>query len=158
MKAPIFETLGCRLNAYESEAMKRLAEEAGLEDAIVVNTCAVTSEAVRSSKQRIRKLRRDHPDARLIVTGCAAQIDPSSFAQMDEVDNVVGNAEKMSPDIWQGFGANDIPRVIVDHIMSVRETASHLIDGFGTRARAYVQVPLNLEFHHSNGAPFKVWE
>ncbi|RVV98088.1 tRNA (N(6)-L-threonylcarbamoyladenosine(37)-C(2))-methylthiotransferase MtaB [Mesobaculum littorinae] len=143
LSAPVFSTHGCRLNAYETEAMKRLATEAGLGDAVIVNTCAVTSEAVRKARQDIRRLRRDNPSARLIVTGCAAQTDPDSFAAMDEVDHVVGNSEKMAPATWARLAPDftgETERVLVDDIMSVRETASHLIDGFGTRSRAYVQV------------------
>ncbi|MBN2759630.1 MAG: tRNA (N(6)-L-threonylcarbamoyladenosine(37)-C(2))-methylthiotransferase MtaB [Rhodobacteraceae bacterium] len=143
MTAPRFTTLGCRLNAYETEAMKRLAEEAGVQDALVVNTCAVTSEAVRKARQEIRRLRRDNPNAPIIVTGCAAQTEPETFAAMPEVTRVIGNAEKMQPATWASLTPDLIgqtERVMVDDIMSVRETASHLIDGFGTRARAYVQV------------------
>ncbi len=143
MTAPVFSNHGCRLNAYEVEAMKDLAGQAGLENAIVVNTCAVTAEAVRKARQDIRKLRKANPDARLIVTGCAAQTEPDTFANMDEVDAVIGNTEKMMPDTWQGLAADFIgetEKVQVDDIMSVTETAGHLIDGFGTRSRAYVQV------------------
>ena len=141
--APIFSNHGCRLNAYETEAMKELASSAGLDNAIVVNTCAVTSEAVRKARQDIRKLRRDHPDAKLIVTGCAAQTEPDSFAAMGEVDIVLGNTEKMNPATWAGMTPDLIGQtepMQVDDIMSVTETAGHLIDGFGTRSRAYVQV------------------
>ncbi|MFW2588659.1 tRNA (N(6)-L-threonylcarbamoyladenosine(37)-C(2))-methylthiotransferase MtaB [Sagittula sp. SSi028] len=141
--APKFTTLGCRLNAYETEAMKRLATEAGLTDAMIVNTCAVTSEAVAKARKEIRRLRRDNPDAPLIVTGCAAQIDPDSFAAMDEVSHVIGNTEKLDPQTWTRLTPNfigDTERVMVNDIMSVQETAAHLIDGFGTRSRAYVQV------------------
>ncbi|WP_299737373.1 tRNA (N(6)-L-threonylcarbamoyladenosine(37)-C(2))-methylthiotransferase MtaB [uncultured Roseobacter sp.] len=143
MNAPVFSTMGCRLNAYETEAMKELATAAGLENAVVVNTCAVTAEAVRKARQDIRKLRRAHPGARLIVTGCAAQTEPDTFAQMAEVDAVIGNTEKMQGATWQGLAADfigDTETVQVDDIMSVTETAGHLIDGFGTRSRAYVQV------------------
>ncbi len=143
MSAPKFTTLGCRLNAYETEAMKELSQQAGLSNAVVVNTCAVTAEAVRKARQEIRKLRRENPDARLIVTGCAAQTEPETFARMDEVDAVIGNTEKMQPDTWKGMAADFIGQteaVQVDDIMSVTETAGHLIDGFGTRSRAYVQV------------------
>ncbi|KMW60732.1 tRNA-t(6)A37 methylthiotransferase [Candidatus Rhodobacter oscarellae] len=140
MTAPVFSNHGCRLNAYETEAMKDLANQAGLGDAVIVNTCAVTAEAVRKAKQDIRKLRRANPDAKVIVTGCAAQIDPASFAQMDEVDHVIGNAEKMQPATWAGLSIQGTEPVQVDDIMSVTETAGHLIDGFGTRSRAYVQV------------------
>jgi len=143
MKLPVFSNHGCRLNAYEVEAMKDLAGQAGLENAIVVNTCAVTAEAVRKGRQDIRKLRKAHPDARLIVTGCAAQTEPDTFAKMEEVDAVIGNTEKMRPETWLGLAADFIGEteaVQVDDIMSVTETAGHLIDGFGTRSRAYVQV------------------
>jgi threonylcarbamoyladenosine tRNA methylthiotransferase MtaB len=143
MSAPKFTTLGCRLNAYETEAMKELSQAAGLENLVVVNTCAVTAEAVRKSRQEIRRLRRDNPQARIVVTGCAAQTEPETFAQMPEVDTVIGNTEKMQPETWNGMAANFIgetEKVQVDDIMSVTETAGHLIDGFGTRSRAYVQV------------------
>ncbi|MFV2034834.1 MAG: tRNA (N(6)-L-threonylcarbamoyladenosine(37)-C(2))-methylthiotransferase MtaB [Halocynthiibacter sp.] len=144
-KAPIFSTHGCRLNAYETEAMKVLAENAGVRGTVVVNTCAVTAEAVRKSRQDVRRLRRSHPDAMLVVTGCAAQTEPATFAAMAEVDLVVGNTEKMQPGVWQaitepGNFIGETERVLVDDIMSVTETASHLIDGFGNRSRAYVQV------------------
>ena len=138
-KPPIFATHGCRLNAYETEAMKALADEAGVQDAVIVNTCAVTAEAVRKARQEIRRLRRDNPTARLIVTGCAAQTEPETFAAMDEVDAVIGNAAKMQPETWAGL-TEATEKVRIDDIMSVTETAGHLIDGFGTRSRAYVQV------------------
>ncbi|WP_170525598.1 tRNA (N(6)-L-threonylcarbamoyladenosine(37)-C(2))-methylthiotransferase MtaB [Ruegeria arenilitoris] len=143
MNPPKFTTLGCRLNAYETEAMKELSQQAGLTDAVIVNTCAVTAEAVRKARQEIRKLRRENPNARLIVTGCAAQTEPQTFAEMDEVDAVIGNTEKMRPETWKGMAVDFIGEtetVQVDDIMSVTETAGHLIDGFGTRSRAYVQV------------------
>ena len=141
MTAPLFSNHGCRLNAYETKAMEELALAAGLKDAVVINTCAVTAEAVRKARQDIRKLRRTHPEAQLIVTGCAAQTDPESFAAMDEVDVVIGNTEKMQSATWAALaGAYDTEPVQVDDIMSVTETAGHLIDGFGTRSRAYVQV------------------
>ncbi|WP_374391226.1 tRNA (N(6)-L-threonylcarbamoyladenosine(37)-C(2))-methylthiotransferase MtaB [Tabrizicola sp.] len=142
-KPPVFATLGCRLNAYETEAMKELAAAAGLNGAVIVNTCAVTGEAVRKAKQEIRRLSRENPGAAIIVTGCAAQTEPETFAAMPEVARVVGNHEKMQASTWQGLAAPDLigqtERVQVDDIMSVRETAGHLIDGFG-RHRAYVQV------------------
>ena len=138
-------TLGCRLNLYESEAMRGLARDAGLKDVILVNTCAVTSEAVRQARQAIRKARRDKPDAMIIVTGCAAQIDPAMFDAMPEVDRIIGNAEKADPSVFRALAASNggpdqIERVLVNDIMSVRETAGHLIDGVQDRARAYVQV------------------
>lgn len=140
MNAPIFSNHGCRLNAYETEAMKELATRSGLSNAVVVNTCAVTAEAVRKARQDIRKQRRAHPDAKIIVTGCAAQTTPEVFAAMSEVDHVIGNTEKMLPQTWAAFGMGETEPVQVDDIMSVTETAGHLIDGFGTRSRAYVQV------------------
>jgi threonylcarbamoyladenosine tRNA methylthiotransferase MtaB len=134
-------TLGCRLNAYESEVMRGHAEAAGLSDAIIVNTCAVTAEAVRQARQTIRRARRERPAAAIIVTGCAAQIDPASFAAMPEVSRVIGNAEKMKAETFTGLGMlADAPRVQVNDIMSVRETAAHLVDGLDGRARAFVQV------------------
>ena len=140
MSEPTVITLGCRLNAYESEVMKRHARDAGLNNAVIVNTCAVTGEAVRTAAQTIRRLRRENPQARIIVTGCAAQIEPERFAAMSEVDHVVGNAEKMKAETFAGLALPETERVQVDDIMSVRETAAHMIDGFGTRARAYVQI------------------
>ncbi|MDG1183556.1 MAG: tRNA (N(6)-L-threonylcarbamoyladenosine(37)-C(2))-methylthiotransferase MtaB [Tateyamaria sp.] len=141
MSAPIFSNHGCRLNAYETKAMEELAEQAGLGNAVVVNTCAVTAEAVRKARQDIRKLRRTHPDAKLIVTGCAAQTEPDTFANMVEVDVVIGNTEKMQATTWSSLAGDfGTEPVQVDDIMSVTETAGHLIDGFGTRSRAYVQV------------------
>jgi threonylcarbamoyladenosine tRNA methylthiotransferase MtaB len=131
-------TFGCRLNAYESEVIRARAAEDGLANAVVFNTCAVTGEAVRQARQAIRKARRERPDARLIVTGCAAQIDPAAFAGMPEVDLVLGNAEKSQAGAY--LDAPDAPRVRVNDIMSVRETAGHLIDGLKDRARAYVEV------------------
>ena len=140
---PVFHTLGCRLNAYETEAMREMTTEAGLSGLVIVNTCAVTSEAVRKARQDIRRLRRQNPDATLVVTGCAAQTEPETFAAMPEVDRVIGNTEKMQAATWANMAADfvgETERVQVDDIMSVTETAGHLIDGFGTRARAYVQV------------------
>ena len=143
MTVPIFATHGCRLNAYESEAMKELAARAGLENAVIVNTCAVTAEAVRKAKQDIRRLSRENPHAAIIVTGCAAQTEPATFAAMPEVARVIGNTEKMQADTWAKLAVPNLigatERVQVDDILSVRETAGHLIDGFG-RHRAYVQV------------------
>ncbi len=132
-------TFGCRLNAYESEVIRQRAAEDGLSDAVIFNTCAVTNEAVRQARQAIRKIRRERPGARLIVTGCAAQIDPAAFAAMDEIDLVLGNGEKTAAGAYAPALA-DAPRVRVNDIMSVRETAGHLIDGLKDRARAYVEV------------------
>lgn len=140
MSQPQVITLGCRLNTYESEVMRAHAAAAGLEQAVIVNTCAVTAEAVKQAAQAIRRLRREKPDARIIVTGCAAQIEPERFAGMPEVDHVIGNAEKMKAETFRGLTITGTERVLVNDIMSVRETAAHMIAGFETRARALVQV------------------
>ena len=138
-----FSTLGCRLNSYETESMRNMAGTVGLKNAVVINTCAVTHQAVSKSRQEIRRLKRENPNSTLIVTGCAAQIDPMGFSKMSEVDFVLGNSEKMRPEIWSNLASGapvESERVQVDDIMSISETASHLIDGFGTRSRAYVQI------------------
>ena len=132
-------TLGCRLNAYESEVIRDKARAAGLEHAVIVNTCAVTAEAVRQARQEIRKARKANPRARVIVTGCAAQTEPQTFAAMPEVDQVLGNADKLEARAYS-FDGEPRERVQVNDIMSVKETASHLIAGFEGRARAFVQV------------------
>ncbi|CAN0655083.1 tRNA (N(6)-L-threonylcarbamoyladenosine(37)-C(2))-methylthiotransferase MtaB [Nitratireductor aquimarinus] len=140
-------TFGCRLNAYESEVIKREAKDAGLEElaggAVVINTCAVTGEAVRQARQAIRKARRENPDARIIVTGCAAQTEPGTFDAMDEVDLVLGNEEKLKAHNYRAlpdFGVNQFEKVRVNDIMEVRETASHMVESIEGRARAFVQV------------------
>jgi len=140
MPEPLIVTLGCRLNVYESEVMRRHAADAGLADCVIVNTCAVTREAVSQAEQKIRRLRRDHPNARLIVTGCAAQIEPERFAGIDGVDHVIGNAEKLDPKTFRALSTETLERVAVNDIMSVKETALHMIDGFGSRAHAFVQI------------------
>ncbi|WP_417458838.1 tRNA (N(6)-L-threonylcarbamoyladenosine(37)-C(2))-methylthiotransferase MtaB [Kordiimonas sp.] len=142
---PDIVTFGCRLNAYESEVMRRHAEDAGLDDVIIINTCAVTAEATRQARQSIRKMKRERPDTPIIVTGCAAQIDPTQFSKMPEVATVIGNQEKLEAKSFVGLGRagldlSNAPRVQVNDIFSVKETAGHLIDGFGERARAFVQI------------------
>ncbi len=131
-------TFGCRLNAYESEAIRARAAEAGLTDAVIVNTCAVTAEAVRQSRQEIRKLRRERPGARIIVTGCAAQTEPDTYAAMNEVDLVLGNREKLEAQSYGAFGVAE--RVRVNDIMSVKETASQFVESFDGKSRAFLQV------------------
>jgi threonylcarbamoyladenosine tRNA methylthiotransferase MtaB len=147
-------TFGCRLNTHESEIMRRKAGEAGLGDAVVVNTCAVTAEAVRQARQTIRRLRRERPQARIVVTGCAAQTEPAAFAAMPEVDRVVGNTEKFEVAAWRdaraAFERQNLPRdafgiaaeekIVVNDIMAARETALHLIDGIEGHTRATVQI------------------
>jgi threonylcarbamoyladenosine tRNA methylthiotransferase MtaB len=140
MNGPEILTFGCRLNAFESEVMRGHAGAAGLGDTLIVNTCAVTAEAERQARQAIRKARRERPEARIIVTGCAAQIDPAGFAAMPEVDHVLGNADKLQAESFRRLAGGESARVIVDDIMAVRETAGHLAAGFGERSRAFLQV------------------
>lgn len=134
---PKIVTFGCRLNTYESEVMRGHAKKAGMDDAIIFNTCAVTKEAERQARQAIRRARRENPGAKIIVTGCSAQIDPQSYAQMPEVDRVIGNDLKLKEDTW---GLPAVEKVLVNDIMSVKETAGHLIDGVEGHARAFIQV------------------
>jgi threonylcarbamoyladenosine tRNA methylthiotransferase MtaB len=133
---PEIITFGCRLNTYESEVMRRHGDELDLDDTIIINTCAVTAEAERQARQAIRKARRQRPDARIVVTGCAAQIKPSAWADMAEVDQVIGNTEKMSAKAF----VDDAPALQVNDIMSVEDTAGHLVEGLEGRARAFLQV------------------
>jgi threonylcarbamoyladenosine tRNA methylthiotransferase MtaB len=142
-------TFGCRLNAYESEVIRRNAESAGLDEAVVVNTCAVTAEAVRQAKQAIRRIARERPDARIVVTGCAAQVEPQAFVDLPNVGRVIGNEEKLGAKSWRDtrdaldaatFGVGLEEKIAVNDIMSVKETAAHLVDGLEGRARAFVQV------------------
>jgi threonylcarbamoyladenosine tRNA methylthiotransferase MtaB len=143
-------TFGCRLNAYESELIRSQTRAAGLVDTVVVNTCAVTAEAVRQARQTIRRLRRERPQIRIVVTGCAAQVEPQSFLAMPEVDRVLGNAEKLQESAWRNtrerFDASGLlaldreEKALVNDIMAVTQTAPHLVDGFTERARAFVQV------------------
>jgi threonylcarbamoyladenosine tRNA methylthiotransferase MtaB len=135
-------TFGCRLNTVESEAMRREAAAAGHSDLVIVNTCAVTAEATRQARQAIRRLKRERPEARIVVTGCAAQVEPGTFAAMSEVERVVGNAEKTKRETWAALAdpGLDTERVRVADIMTVKETAPHLLDGFEGRTRAFVQV------------------
>ncbi|MFM9842765.1 MAG: tRNA (N(6)-L-threonylcarbamoyladenosine(37)-C(2))-methylthiotransferase MtaB [Dongiaceae bacterium] len=140
MNAPQIITFGCRLNAWESEVMRGHASAAGLGNAIIVNTCAVTAEAERQARQAIRRARRENPAARIIVTGCGAQINFNDYASMPEVDHVIGNEEKLKAGSYIGFVDDSAPRVRVNDIMQARETAHHLLAGFAERCRAFVQV------------------
>ena len=141
-----FTTLGCRLNAYETEAMKTLAESKNLDDIAVVNTCAVTAEAVRKSKREIRKLYREDENRKIIVTGRAAQINPKEFSNMKEVASIIGNTEKIKAETWENLSVNKNKphknkKIIVDDIMAVNNNDNNnIINGFGTRSRAYVQI------------------
>jgi threonylcarbamoyladenosine tRNA methylthiotransferase MtaB len=135
-------TFGCRLNITESETLRRHAEAAGLGEVVVVNTCAVTAEATRQARQSIRRIARENPNARIVVTGCAAQVEPESFAAMPEVAKVLGNDEKMKAETWGPLlklGAAS-EKIVVNDIMAVKETALHLIDGLRGHTRAFVQV------------------
>jgi len=133
-------TFGCRLNSYESEVMKKHARAAGLTDTVIFNTCAVTAEATRQARQAIRRARKERPDRKIIVTGCAAQVNPEDFMSMDEVDQVMGNQEKLQAENYSDFGVGKSEKARVNDIMAVRETANHLIDGYAERSRAFVQV------------------
>ena len=137
MSAPHVITLGCRLNAFESEMMREHGADQGFDNAVIINTCTVTAEAERQSRRTVRRAVRDNPDAKIVVTGCAAQLDPEGFAAIDGVDRVIGNAEKLKP---ASFGEGDHPAVDVADIMTVTETAPHLINGFDGRARAFIQI------------------
>ena len=136
-------TFGCRLNTYETQVMKREADKAGLENAILVNTCAVTGEAVRQAKQAIRKARRENPEARIIVSGCAAQTEPETFANMDEIDLIIGNDDKLKSQSYRAlpeFGVNNFEKVRVNDIFEVEENAPQMVDAIEGHTRAFVQV------------------
>jgi threonylcarbamoyladenosine tRNA methylthiotransferase MtaB len=133
-------SFGCRLNTYESEVIRARAQDAGLKDAVIFNTCAVTAEAMRQARQAIRRLRQERPASRVIVTGCGAQIDPAMFARMPEVDTVLGNSEKLSASHYRDFGLAGMERVRVNSIAEVKETAAHMVTGFAGHARAFVQI------------------
>jgi len=140
--APHIVTFGCRLNAFESEVIRRLAQEAGLGETVVLHTCAVTAEAERQARQAIRRARREHPTARIVVTGCSAQLQAERYAAMPEVDHVLGNAEKLDPAVWRALAR--LPAGVrsceVGDVAAVKETAGHLIDGFDGRTRAFLEV------------------
>jgi len=140
MTAPELITFGCRLNTYESEVMRGHARDGGLENTVIVNTCAVTNEATRQARQAIRRARRKNPDAHIIVTGCAAQLEPERFADMPEVDRVLGNAEKLSAPNFLPHSDVAAEKAQVNDIMAVTEIAGHLIEGYSERSRAFVQI------------------
>ena len=137
--APHVETFGCRLNIWESEVMRDHAGNAGLNNAIIFNTCAVTAEAERQARQAIRRARRDNPDAQIVVTGCAAQIAPDSWSSMAEVDHVIGNHDKLSQAAWMSV-AEGCEAIIVSDVMAVREMATHMMDGFHAHTRGFLQI------------------
>ncbi|MCE2516897.1 MAG: tRNA (N(6)-L-threonylcarbamoyladenosine(37)-C(2))-methylthiotransferase MtaB [Alphaproteobacteria bacterium] len=136
------QTFGCRLNIWESEVIKRHMDDAALTNAVIINTCAVTAEAEKQARQAIRKTRRDNPDARIVVTGCAAQIAPDIWQNMAEVDAVIGNHDKLEPETWRrlaGVNHDELPSVVGD-IMTVQEVAPHLLEGFDAHTRAFLQI------------------
>ena len=132
-------TFGCRLNAAESEVIRRNAESTGCSDTVVVNTCAVTAEAVRQARQTVRALRRERPQATIVVTGCAAQTEPQTFSAMSEADRVLGNVEKLSAAAWDAVRP-DTPKTMVGDVMAVKGAGAHLMETFANRTRAFVQV------------------
>ncbi|MCB1991084.1 MAG: radical SAM protein, partial [Geminicoccaceae bacterium] len=133
-------TFGCRLNIFESEVMRRHATAAGLGELVIVHTCAVTAEAERQARQAIRRARRARPEARIVVTGCAAQITPDAYAGLAEVDHLVGNDTKLRPETWQGL-ARPVPAVpAVGDIMALERTSGQMVEGFEQHTRAFVQV------------------
>ena len=132
---PHIETFGCRLNIWESEVMRKQAEAAGLQNAIIINTCAVTSEAEKQARQSLRKLHRDNPDAQIIVTGCAAQINPEAWQDMPEVSHVMGNHDKLQAESWQALQSGQEAGLLVTDVMTITETASHFIDSFDDRSK-----------------------
>ena len=140
MPDPQLITFGCRLNAFETEVMRGHARAAGLDGAIIINTCAVTAEAERQARQAIRKARRENPDARIIATGCAVQIAPDRYAAMPEIDHLIGNEEKLKAESFFSLSGGEAPRVAVADIMGVKETAGHLISGYAERTRAFVEI------------------
>ncbi|MEL6962190.1 MAG: tRNA (N(6)-L-threonylcarbamoyladenosine(37)-C(2))-methylthiotransferase MtaB [Pseudomonadota bacterium] len=140
MRNPEIITFGCRLNSFESEIIRSKATQAGLDDVVVVHTCAVTAEAERQARQAIRRARRERPDAKIVVTGCSAQISPEVYAGMTEVDHVIGNKEKLEVFAWRSLGGVEASRVIVGDADQISETAGHLVDGLDGRCRAFVQV------------------
>ena len=137
--APHVETFGCRLNIWESEVVRDHAGNAGLNNAIIFNTCAVTAEAERQARQAIRRARRDNPDAQIVVTGCAAQIAPDSWSSMAEVDHVIGNHDKLLQAAWMSV-AEGCEAIIVSDVMAVREMATHMMDGFHAHTRGFLQI------------------
>ena len=139
---PLVQSFGCRLNIWESEVISRHSEAANLNDTIIINTCAVTAEAEKQARQSVRRHRRDNPDARIVVTGCAAQIDPSSWISMAEVDAIIGNHDKLQADVWQNLSRRNSPEqfVKVSDIMRIREVAPHLLEGFDAHTRAFLQI------------------
>lgn len=139
---PKIQSFGCRLNIWESEVIARHGEAAGLDDTIIINTCAVTAEAEKQARQAVRRLRRESPDKKIVVTGCAAQIDPAAWQNMAEVDAVIGNHEKLQGETWHDLARRNDPETMlsVGDIMAVQETAPHLLEGFDTHTRAFLQV------------------
>ena len=139
-KRNIVQTFGCRLNIWESEVMRNQAFSAGLKNALVFNTCAVTAEAEKQARRAIRKARRENPEVKIIVTGCAAQINPKNWIEMPEVDQVLGNHDKLRPESWAAVVEENAPSLLVTDIMEIRETASHMVESFDRHTRAFLQI------------------
>lgn len=137
---PTIKTFGCRLNIWESEVMRKQAEAAGLNDVVIINTCAVTSESEKQARQAIRKLRRERPNTQIVVTGCAAQINPDSWADMAETDYVVGNADKLTAAPWQQLAEKSLPPMQLSDIMDRRDIPHHMFDSFDDHTRAFLQI------------------
>ena len=137
---PTITTFGCRLNIWESEVIRKHATDAYLNNTVIFNTCAVTSEAEKQARQAIRKIKREQPDKQIIVTGCAAQINPEKWNAMSEVDCVIGNHEKLLADSWQRLRNNQLSGIEVTNISKVKETASHMIDSFEEHTRGFLQI------------------
>ena len=141
---PEIKTFGCRLNIWESQVISDHASKYGHSDLIIFNTCAVTSEAERQARQAIRSTKKNRPDAKILVTGCAAQINPKIWNEMPEVNFVAGNREKLDEKFWENFGIKNHIKspnsIFVDDIMNVKETSEHLVDSFNNHTRGFVQV------------------
>ena len=133
-------TFGCRLNIWESEVMREQAEKAGLANVNIVNSCAVTSEAEKQTDEMVRQLKKEHPDTPVILTGCAVQIDPEKWAQMEEADYVLGNHDKLQPSSWSKLATSTLQPSLVSDIMEIEQTASHMVECFDEHTRAFIQI------------------
>ena len=140
MKNKNIITFGCRLNSFDSQIIKEKAKQKNLCNTFFINTCAVTKEAEKQARQKIRKIKRENPEAKIIVTGCSAQINPANYKKMNEVDLILGNEEKFKFEKYLNLLNNNSPNIVVNDIMSVKETANHFIEGFDKKARAFIQI------------------
>ena len=140
MKNQNIITFGCRLDSFDSQIIREKANSEKLNNIFFINTCAVTKEAENQAKKKIRKIKRENPEAKIIVTGCSAQINPTDYKKMKEVDLILGNEEKFKFKKYLNLLNNNSPAIVVNNIMSVKETANHFIKGFDKKARAFVQI------------------